>query len=890
MARIFLNFARRAQENSTAPIPVLVELKSYRLRDGIWGLVQTSLEEYDLYLEVPEIKKLVAEKQLVLLIDGLNELPEKSARTELESLCRRSIQLIATTRDLGKNLAIDRKLEIQPLNPREVKTFLLERLSNHDRARVKELCDRVQDFGQTPLMVWMLYSVFSQKDEIPETRGEAYRAFTTLYVERAKEGIDLDESRFLLSKLAFEMMQSPTPIEFRLEITEVEAENLLTLQKVCKHLLSNHLLQWEGKPGNRQIRFCHQSLQEYYAAEALLMMFQEQHPDVIEDERFQHFYLNYLKWTESIAILLGLPEITETQAERIIKLALDTSLMFGARLAGEVKTKFQERTTSLVSKLDLSEQLKVEALGQTKSEFVLQALINALDHSDYDVCLAAVNALIYARSRSAACALKDRLSKLKEKTQQQKEINNRDIGIYSAIIQALSYLDPQEALKEIRSEEEDPLLKVSYWFEQFHILVGQLSGVKCLPEVYQYAVSSNSSIRQQAAETLGEIDTEDSIQILESMLEDPEFEVRRAVVLSLAKLRRADLATQQLVNDISDKKASEWATKTLIEFNPKNARALLLNLLKSPVQQCSLNAAWILSHLGYEDAIPLLREKLKNESYVVRRTAAISLGQLKREEAIPELKQALRHYLFAPDREIRIAHCKNNQDEIFILGADDDDLFSLGDTKLHWRWSWEIRSSKRQVADALIKIETQEAINVLVDALATWHPSQIEAAVALTQHERYEGISVLLNHVKIPNAIFIKESIRALTTAAFKGCLEILPELFELAETDKYTILREFALTSGNLFDDPSLLSGFNILERLKNLLLRCPDDYLNYAIAAIQNRCQFYNYEILQNKPELIIQPSDRSPKYIKIEAEVAQIIENNHGTVIAKRDSKAE
>ena len=56
LSRLLWQAAQKAQQNATAPIPVLVELKLYG-ESGIWELIQTSLETCDLYLEIPDIKK-----------------------------------------------------------------------------------------------------------------------------------------------------------------------------------------------------------------------------------------------------------------------------------------------------------------------------------------------------------------------------------------------------------------------------------------------------------------------------------------------------------------------------------------------------------------------------------------------------------------------------------------------------------------------------------------------------------------------------------------------------------------------------------------------------------------------------------------------------------------
>ena len=331
---------------------------------------------------------------MLLLADGFNELPSDRARTEFKRFCGRKIPVIVTSRDETADLGLDRKLQLQELSDAKVKAFLQSRLPDHAQEQINQLSDRVKQFQKTPLMLWMLFSIFRQNGDIPNTRGEAYRTFTTLYAERAKEGIDLDESRSLLSKIASRLTHAEQPTAFQLEIGEVDAQNLLGSKKALDHLVRNHLLQAKGKPGNRRIRFCHQSLQEYYAAEALLVMLQGNHPDAMHDQRLQHFYLNHLKWTEPAAMMLSLLE-DETQALRLLRLALEVDWMLGARLAGEVKLRFQKQTVSMVSALEVPEWLKIELWMETQSNAAIPQLLEALENGSAEIRNSAADALSY---------------------------------------------------------------------------------------------------------------------------------------------------------------------------------------------------------------------------------------------------------------------------------------------------------------------------------------------------------------------------------------------------------------------------------------------------------------------------------------------------------------
>ena len=101
-------------------------------------------------------------------------------------------------------------------------------------------------------------------------------------------------------------------------------------EKWLDDLLKHHLIQLSAE---NQIQFRHQPLQEYYAAERLL----EDLP--LSDDELQWEYLNYLKWTEVVALMMQLVD-NQSQAVRLVKLALEIDWQLGARLAGEVKEEW----------------------------------------------------------------------------------------------------------------------------------------------------------------------------------------------------------------------------------------------------------------------------------------------------------------------------------------------------------------------------------------------------------------------------------------------------------------------------------------------------------------------------------------------------------------------
>jgi HEAT repeat protein len=641
LAKVLFDSASCALQDPTAPIPVLIELKSYG-ESGIWGLIQATLEVYDLYIDVAEIKQLVAKKKLLLLADGVNELPEEKARLELTTFCRKQIPVIFTTRDLGGDLGIEEKLEIQPLRSDDVATFLRDRLPRHDQKRVQELCDRARDFGQTPLMVWMLYSVFQGTDEIPTTRGEAYRAFTIFYAERAKEGIPLEESRSLLAKLAFEMMHSEKPTELRLAISEIDAQRLVGSEKTLNHLLKYHLLERQGHPGNRRIRFCHQALQEYYAAEALLQKLTD-----ISDYILKRDYLNYLKWTEAIALMLGLLE-AESQAEKLVKLALGIDLKLSARLAGEANPELQTKTISIIVEQKVSEWFRIFLLGETKSPKAVHELMKIIEHSDPAIRRRTVWALRHLSSEFAMPVINKAIEDSDFHVRETAIRTSAELNVEKAVSVAAQILsrEPVASVREVavvcvlgKSDSEAAVLALLQAIQDTDNNVRVISASKLknishnilFPLLAKILKNKNidPNIRKNAAKQLGELGDKSIIfDLFEAQLD-----------LNSNIYKEASHALQKVRNKLN-KKDSDLETYTE-EYQRQKINYWLV-YLKSGEPIPRGNAILELTNLlDKEVAVHLARQALDDPHHYVRGHAIARLVKLIGKEAIPQAIRAL---------------------------------------------------------------------------------------------------------------------------------------------------------------------------------------------------------------------------------------------------------
>ncbi|KAM3097776.1 NACHT domain-containing protein [Phormidesmis sp. 146-12] len=713
LARIFWQAAEKAQQDRTSPIPVLVELKAYQMagdRSGIRGLILSSLESHDPGLDGDDLKRLLKEKErpLLLLVDGLNELPQTQAQTDLKNFWR-NIPLIATARHAGDGWEIERKLELQPLSQHQVKDFLKERLPNSDRVRLQELGDRVRDFGQTPLMVWMLYCIFRTGNEIPATRGEAYRKFTNLYVERSKEGIDLTESRFRLMRLAFEMMQSQKPNEptdFQPDIPETDAQNLLGSERKLRLLRDCHLLQSYGESGNPRVRFCHQSLQEYYAAEALLNRRIHLDGEVLKRE-----YLNYLKWTEPVALMLGL--VDEAQAVRLVKLALEVDLMLGARLAGEVKGKLQSNALAdtlqeLEKVAPESSWLKLKALRTMDSEVAHRQLADLVNHSDHRIGDDAYLTLLIRAPEfmPERCEPRERSSWVREviesiskdpKVEELPPLHPQVIEhlvpdiriIYDAWISGV--LSSDEVLLELAPLLKNPNPQVRWSVVE---VVGSLKSETSLPTLFRAIEDPESSVSHSAGVVIGQLGFKSAISRLIQIIEqNPNSGVRFSAVTSLRMIDSIEVIPGLLkamqdshipvcreAVEASEKFDSEAIASGLFQIishpdphirrlaasrlrilsakeniakflNETHLQALVAKLEHSDPLIC-WHTAFILWNVASEEVILLLQPKLNSGNHNTRLSAALVLGKFGCQEAVPRLIQMLDYLNLKSDLNI----------------------------------------------------------------------------------------------------------------------------------------------------------------------------------------------------------------------------------------------
>ncbi|WP_242046536.1 HEAT repeat domain-containing protein [Cylindrospermum sp. FACHB-282] len=860
-------------------IPVLVELRYYET--SIIDLIRNFCKRHRLWLENAEIEKLLFQGKFLLLVDGLNELPSEEARQNLQAFRQdhRQTPMIFTTRDLGigGDLDIGKKLEMQPLTETQMQDFVCAYLPEQGEEMLKQLGTRLQEFGQTPLLLSMLCSVFVQnQNKVPSNLGSVFRLFTKNFNEKPiSEDFPLWSSR-LLQQLAWVMTQGTTRTDLKVAIPRSEVEEILTeffqkekfdrprdrSLKWLRDLLNHHLIQLGA---NDQIEFRHQLIQEYYTAEYLLKQLPK-----LSDDCLKRDYLNYLKWTEPLALMAELIE-NEVQAVRVVKLALEVDWQLGARLAGEVKSKWHEQTVNLIADLKLPQLLEIRLLGITKSEQAAAGLIKLLEQPDSHV-----------RSRAA-----DALGKIKS----QKAI--------TGLIQLLE--DPEShvcesaayALGEIKSEQAIPgLIKLSentkyYVRSDVVYLLEQIKSEQAISGLIKFLEDQDSVVRRSAASALGRIKSEQAISGLIKFLEDQDSVVRRSAASALGRIK-SEQAISGLIKLLEDQDSvvRRIAASALGEIKSEQAIPGLIKLLEDQDSVVRRIAASALGEIKSEQAISGLIKLLEDQDSVVRRIAASALGEIKSEQAIPGLIKLLKDQDFFVRRSATSALGKIKSEQAIpglIQISEDPGYFAirssadaLAETQPEQvpgliELLKDPESDIRLItASILEKIESEQAIPNLIELLEDpeFDIRLIEYALEQVKPEQaIPGLIKLLENTKSDirrKAAFILGEIES---------EQVIPDLIELLILDRFVIAN-----NGDTFD-----IGIEVIKTiqehfkfynplLKNMSLRSQliDFLLNSSILNTERERQtlllYFGYDSLMKKITLAGTPLDFTVNLIQV------------------------
>ncbi|OKH33161.1 hypothetical protein NIES2119_24185 [[Phormidium ambiguum] IAM M-71] len=679
-------------ESEIPPIPILIELRG--LKGSVLAAIQENLGWW-LDLDEKTLKSLFRDRGLFVFLDGLNELPNEQAWQAVDQfrqVCADlKVPIIITTRELGSGLVQEniKKLEMLPLTEPQMWEFVQKQLPETGGELWRQIQGKLRELAETPLLLKMLCDVFKQNHKnIPKSRGDLFRKeFARRYEEFKPEryrNISEDSRRFafdLLSYLAFTMVQGEPhtdpcqPSASWITIPKTQAEKILatflagdhiqTLEDTTKakewleDLVEWHLLQVASDP--TQIEFHHQLFQEYYAAERLAPQLAE-----LSDEELQYYYLNYLKWTESLAMAMSFVE-SEVLAVRIVKLALDVDLQLGARLAGEVKRENQARTVNMITDLEVSEKFKVRLLGMTSSDVAIPFLSQALENNNDTFtknevadCLEKIHS--YASIPLLKKILEDADFKLKLKAAcslarygdetvipiLKYALNNKEYHFRSLLaLEKISRDVVIHALNEILSRGDIEMRRQTV--SSLHVLI-QRKYENIVPLLIKALGDEDREIRYQAAYVLKNQGGKDALAALAKLWKDENILIRNIVYITFKGQERKDLIselTESLLSEDSALRKKAVETLGRLGTESKTAIKALFKVAFADRDFLVRNSALTaLIQIGNSTLIQTLSKILEQQEEVIEYSsnhcvAVITLIMIRCKEAIPILSRVL---------------------------------------------------------------------------------------------------------------------------------------------------------------------------------------------------------------------------------------------------------
>ena len=828
LQRFRWELALEALNEGDRPIPVLVELKHD------WSILEAICAEFEnaeLIVSPEEVNDLRVRRKLLLLLDGVNEMPSQKRRQELQRFHDKNshTRMIFTTRDLalGGSLGIEKKLEMCALTEAQMREFVHKHLPQHGDSLLRQLRDRLREIAETPLLLEMMCKVFKNTGKIPQSKGELFQEFDRQYEEFKRgtwvsDGFQLFKSE-VLQQLAFVMLQGDSqPLtDGWVAISRDRAERILEgwlgdrgvvdaptkAKEWLEDLLEHHLLQVAAKP--EEIEFHHQLFQEYYAGRALLKLLVERHIDAIDDERLQHFYLNYFKWTEPLAFMLSLLR-DEVQAVRVVRLALDVDLMLGARLAGEVQREFQKYTVGLVDGLDVPGWLKVELLGEVRSDDAIPELLKLVEHSDSDVRRMAVSALGAIGSDATVTGL----LKLVEHSDSYVRWGAADalgkIGSDATVTGLLKLVEHSDSY--VRWTAADAL--------------GKISSEAAIPVLLKLVEDSDSDLRWMAADALGKIGSEAAIPGLLKLGEHSDYYVCTMAIDALGKIGSEAAITGLLK---LAKHSDYYVCNRVADAIGKiGSEVAILKLGEHSDSDVLIRATDALGQIGSEVAIPGLLKLLQDSDWKVRWMAADALGQIGSEAAIPGLFKLLQ------DSASYVRWMA-----AYTLGQIGSEAATAALLKLVEHSHSDVR---RSVADALGEIGSEAAIPGLLK-LVEDSDSDVRSRAA-------QALGEIGSEAAIPGLLkLIEDSDSDVRGSAADelgkiGSEAAIPGLLKLVEDSDYLVPWKAANALGNIAKQHTE----RVVPHLPHLLTLIPSKSgaeVHGLILAIQAACKYYNYSI---------------------------------------------
>ena len=654
-------WARERLELEEDRLPILLDLKlcSHLLSRAGPGLEEALGKEVAQLLrdegEAGElVRKLKDEGRLLLLLDGLDEVPEgeyPAVRKEIADFASspvgRSCRILVASRLVGYvSLGGEfKEFTLKPFqDPEETLPYLRgwlaalrpewkEEAEDRAEAVLSEIkrhppLRRVLD---NPLLLRLIAEVYAATGQVAHNRAEIYEQWVEEIWKRAvRRGAQREKKDCALKRLEeiAWRMHNGLQVEINEEDNELLREKMGLLVRVDR----------------RQVVFSHQTVREYFVARRLKRAWKENR---LGTWKFLRPRLHIPEWREPLFLLAGVlvPEdagdlIRRVEsAKSLYEKYLGRDLLLALRLWGEAVEVHPDIGPSLIRKALGHREAGVRAaaawaLGEIKAPETVRYLFQALEDEEVYVRMAAAGAL----GEIGPEAIPHLIQALKDEEGDVREAATWALGEIKAP-EAVPHL-----IQALKDEDEDVR-----WAAAGSL--GEIKAPEAIPHLIQALEDEDKDVRAAAAMALGEIKALEAVLRLIDALEAKNGVVRWAAAEALGKIGSPD-SLPNLLEALKDKDGVvRWAAaRALGEIGPEAVRHLIEGL-RDEDEDVRRAAAETLWEIKAPEAVPHLIEALEDQDEDVRWLVAEALGEIKAPEAIPHLIQALGD----EDKDVRAA-------------------------------------------------------------------------------------------------------------------------------------------------------------------------------------------------------------------------------------------
>ena len=792
--RFMIDQAHRAQLNKHAEIPVLLEPRYHNSSRSMMELLKSFLNRHGGNFSEQTVSDLLRAGRLLVLVDGLNELPSDDSQRDLGCFLKDyadSAHMIFTSR-FARNASISKietKLDMQGLNPSQMEHFVRKALGTGSERMLAALRQGPLDLAATPLLLNMLCGTFRKWGKLPSNLGSAFRDWSqgrSIQMDEELRGSEQFRSnwRDLLSFLAFVMIGRNPSTHSRLAINRDEAVLLI----------ANYLEeQQHGSRGNSAeqclmdllkyspiqhseydtVQFPHPLVQDYFAAEHLLKILPRE-----SDGDTKSILLNFLKWTTPVCMATQLAG-DDALSLKLLELSWAVDWIFSARIAGSMPEHLQGRGIEWLLKLDIPEKLKVDLLGRSRSEAALVELRNALKDSNPAIREAAASALGKSGLSAAIVPLVSTLF-------------DPYPAVPWAAAEALRKIDASPAEKDLLDALKTGNKNVRW------CVVKALAGIRnarVIDSLIRSLRDPDGNVRAKAAESLGILRDDAAIFGLKALLRDTDYSVAASAAEALGKIG-SPTAEMPLLKQLFGwhPMLRKKAAIALDHLGSEKVLSALIAHLMEPDPFLSRCAAEGLQNIERVDTIPPLINALEHDDSAVRWTAARALGEKKAHDALPALVKLL----------------KDPEPPVVLAAVNSLGLLGIAET-----------------AGYLEEILAQAPRHTEL---------QYVTLVALTRLDSTTGRAGL---VKLATCKGGFKQVFAALVLGDMAIPEAVEPLFELLSRQEWLLRLRAADRLAKMPDPPFIM-------RIRDLFLKTHDLLLIDAISWVQQELGFYNSDLL--------------------------------------------